>query len=515
MFYISLLILLSARLIAIIFIPLYDTTEARYGEIAREMLISNDWSSLFLNNKVFLAKPPFSTWLSALSMKIFGINEFAVRFPSIILSILCILVLLNFTKNYFNNIQKKVFVLICSSCGIFYATSGMVMTDITALLSCLLMQTIFYKLTLEKSNKLIIFYSILLSFTAGLAMLTRGLVVLVLAGLPCLIWLIIENKLLSFIKKINFFITIPIFLITFLPWYLYTEIRFPGYLNYFIIGEHFSRFLKQSWGGDMYGTAKNEAFGSIWLFFIMGTFPWVLLPILNFFKSSYNLIILMNKLGIKNAKIFIKHNNILQKIYNIFFHKLNSFDRFIVISMITPNLFFTFAQNLILSYTLTTIPYFAILINKFGNNYLIKNNKIQNIIYYFVYLISTLSIAIVIYIYSPFGNLMTGKKAVKLYETITQNDYKNKKLIYFRDNYYSVMFYSNNKAIYINNYRTLINDKRFKNKTIYFIIKQSQLKGFTQQFKNYFANKNPYTMKQISIKNNFYLLIELNFIHNF
>ena len=36
----------------------------------------------------FWAKPPMSTWLSAMSISIFGENEFFVRLPSLVLSLL-------------------------------------------------------------------------------------------------------------------------------------------------------------------------------------------------------------------------------------------------------------------------------------------------------------------------------------------------------------------------------------------------------------------------------------------
>jgi 4-amino-4-deoxy-L-arabinose transferase-like glycosyltransferase len=37
------------------------------------------------------------------------------------------------------------------------------------------------------------------------------------------------------------------------PWYALTEYRTPGFLHYFIIGEHIQRFLVPHWPGDLYG----------------------------------------------------------------------------------------------------------------------------------------------------------------------------------------------------------------------------------------------------------------------
>ncbi len=64
--------------------PLMDSTESRYAEIARKMLETGDWLMPQFDYGVpFWGKPPLSTWLSAASMAIFGVNEFAARLPSL------------------------------------------------------------------------------------------------------------------------------------------------------------------------------------------------------------------------------------------------------------------------------------------------------------------------------------------------------------------------------------------------------------------------------------------------
>ena len=63
-------------------LPLMDKTEARYGEIARLMAETGEWVVLQIDYGVpFWAKPPLSTWASALSISLFGAHEFFVRLP--------------------------------------------------------------------------------------------------------------------------------------------------------------------------------------------------------------------------------------------------------------------------------------------------------------------------------------------------------------------------------------------------------------------------------------------------
>ena len=76
------------RLVTLGSYPLMDPTESRYGEIARKMLETGNWIMPQYDYGVpFWGKPPLSTWLSAASMAAFGVNEFAVRLPSLLLLI--------------------------------------------------------------------------------------------------------------------------------------------------------------------------------------------------------------------------------------------------------------------------------------------------------------------------------------------------------------------------------------------------------------------------------------------
>jgi len=71
---------------------LTDRDEGSNAEAAREMLETGEWISPTLNYEPRFAKPAFVYWLISGSYSLFGINEFAARFPSA-LSGLCVLLL--------------------------------------------------------------------------------------------------------------------------------------------------------------------------------------------------------------------------------------------------------------------------------------------------------------------------------------------------------------------------------------------------------------------------------------
>ncbi len=78
---------------ALFFIPfvggvhLFDWDEINFAELAREMVVTGDFLRMQINYEIFTEKPPFFFWLQAISMKIFGVGEFAARLPNALLGV--------------------------------------------------------------------------------------------------------------------------------------------------------------------------------------------------------------------------------------------------------------------------------------------------------------------------------------------------------------------------------------------------------------------------------------------
>jgi 4-amino-4-deoxy-L-arabinose transferase-like glycosyltransferase len=73
-------------------VHLFDWDEVNFAECAREMLLTGDWMRPQIDYEPFWEKPPLFLWMQAFSMYIFGVNEFAARFPNAICGILTLLV---------------------------------------------------------------------------------------------------------------------------------------------------------------------------------------------------------------------------------------------------------------------------------------------------------------------------------------------------------------------------------------------------------------------------------------
>lgn len=102
------LILLTA-LASIAFFPflgsvhLFDWDEINFAEAAREMIVTGNYSQVQINFEPFYEKPPLFFWLQVISMKIWGVNEFAARFPNAMFGIITLLTLYLIGKRYKDN----------------------------------------------------------------------------------------------------------------------------------------------------------------------------------------------------------------------------------------------------------------------------------------------------------------------------------------------------------------------------------------------------------------------------
>ena len=127
-------LLLLARLIGMAAAPLLDTTEARYGEISRKMAELNDWVTPWFDHGVpYWGKPPLAFWVTAISFKLFGVNEFSARLPHLIISLLIVGLVVWLAARRDRAAAVPTLALISGS-FLFFVSSGAVMTDIELIL---------------------------------------------------------------------------------------------------------------------------------------------------------------------------------------------------------------------------------------------------------------------------------------------------------------------------------------------------------------------------------------------
>ncbi len=70
--------------------PVLDDADGTHANAARQMALSGDWVTLRVNNVRYLEKAPLPYWIVAVSLRLFGVNAFAVHLPQA----LCVLLLM-------------------------------------------------------------------------------------------------------------------------------------------------------------------------------------------------------------------------------------------------------------------------------------------------------------------------------------------------------------------------------------------------------------------------------------
>ncbi len=169
-------------------------------------------------------------------------------------------------------------------------------------------------------------------FAVGL--LAKGPIAL-MAGAAPVIWAVSAGQFTRSLREIRWLTGGLAVLACVVPWYLLAEARTPGFLEYFIVGEHWQRYVDAGWTGDLYGHAHEFPRGTIWLFAILAFLPWsIVLPLV--------------ALKRRRAGIAVPADD----------RELN---RYLWLSALVPCAVFTLSDNVLWTYVLPGMPALAML----------------------------------------------------------------------------------------------------------------------------------------------------------
>jgi len=244
-------------------LPLRDWDEGTYAIVAREIYHTGNWLYPTIQGDPFLLKPPLMQWLIAICYHIGGVQEFTTRFPGAFLTALGVPLLyligrLAFRENLPALFSALVYLTLLPVVrhGRLAMLDGMTISFFLLLLFCVLK---------ARDNKK---YALGIGFCLGLITLTKGMLVVVLAGIAGLF--ILANKQLAILK--NPFLWIGMLLGNFpaIAWY------FAQWQHY---GDIFLQVHFQSQAFDRLGKAVEGNTGPVWYYLlevIKYGFPWLL-----------------------------------------------------------------------------------------------------------------------------------------------------------------------------------------------------------------------------------------------
>ncbi len=192
-------------------VHLFDWDEINFAECAREMILTDNYLQVQINFRPFWEKPPLFIWMQVLSMKAFGINDYAARFPNAFMGVLTLISLFYAGRRVVSERMATYWVLIYAASWLphFYFKSGII--DPTFNLFIFLA---FFQAYLVSSTERKMLHSLLAGLFLGLAVLTKGPAAILIAILAFGVYMIMNRGLKGYKVAHIATITIAAFLTT-------------------------------------------------------------------------------------------------------------------------------------------------------------------------------------------------------------------------------------------------------------------------------------------------------------
>jgi 4-amino-4-deoxy-L-arabinose transferase-like glycosyltransferase len=270
-------VLLLAALIALLYLPLLgaapliDVDEGAFSEATRYMLASGDWMSTTLNGVPRFDKPILIYWLQALSVSLFGVNEFAFRLPSALAALGWCLVVGRFAATYAPQVAGSTRDLRAGLLAAWIAATSLGVLIIgraataDALLNLLLacaMADLWRFLATDDKRALWRLY-----FWVGLGVLTKGPIAILVPAAAAGLYGLTSGMTWRVVRAGFNPVGWSIFIAVVLPWYAYSfAVHGQDFWNGFFVRHNINRF-----GGTLEGHSGS-------LFYYVLVLPLIVLP---------------------------------------------------------------------------------------------------------------------------------------------------------------------------------------------------------------------------------------------
>lgn len=210
--------LLFALLGAFFFFPflgrvhLFDWDEINFAEISREMIVLDEYFRIFVNYEPFWQKPPLFFWFQVISMKLWGINEYAARFPNAVCGVITLILLYDMGRKLYDHRFGLIWALVYlgSILPHLYFKSGIIDPFFNLFIFLGYYYFILFHWKKSGYNKPQLrfgkwAYLLWGGFILGLAVLTKGQVAYLLVSLSLFVYWVLQ--------RFRFYVNVPEFLV--------------------------------------------------------------------------------------------------------------------------------------------------------------------------------------------------------------------------------------------------------------------------------------------------------------
>lgn len=245
---------------------LWSPDEGRYAEIAREMVANGDYLTPRLNGVKYFEKPPLVYWLTAGSIKVFGLNGWALRLWPALFALLGGLAVYFIGRQLYGSRTGLFAAGMLAVSPLYDLLGGALILDmpLAALLTITLGAFLLGVRAPPGALRRAWFYTFYIC--AALAVLTKGLVGLALPGLVIGAWIALMGEW-RMLRVMYLPSGLLIFLLIAVPWHALAAQANPEFVRFYFIHEHFERYL----------TTVHDRYQPVWFFIpvlFVGMYPW-------------------------------------------------------------------------------------------------------------------------------------------------------------------------------------------------------------------------------------------------
>lgn len=242
----------------------WDPDEAVYAVATREMLRTGDWLAPMYNGAPFFDKPIVFYWLQLLSFKIFGVSEFAARMVPALSAVAVIAITGWAGRLFFNKTVGSLAALFVAVLPATFALSAYAILDMT-FTAFLFAGVVCATSAVMHDRPRRQWWGYL---WLALAVLTKGPLAIVLAGISFLLVLAIAPNLRSRLLSLRWIWGLALVVVVSAPWFIYMWLRF----RYDFVEGYFLRENFWLYAAKLYATTRSP------LFYLrvasLGVLPW-------------------------------------------------------------------------------------------------------------------------------------------------------------------------------------------------------------------------------------------------
>ncbi len=313
---------------------LTDPDETFYAQTAKEMISRGEWVTPFIFGKPQFEKPIFYYWLVIISYMIFGITEFAARFPSAVFGIIGIIGTYYLGRLLFSKTCGFFAGLVLATSMLYVVFSRACVTDMV-LTTFILLCMLFFLLGQVRGKAVCYIAS---SVMAALAVLTKGPIGLFIPAVVAALYITFTRGWKKTFSKVPLFWCIVVFLAVSLPWYIaVTRMHGSLFIDEFFGFHNVTRFLEAE---HVIGTSPFFYIPVV----IGGFYPWSIF----FLFGSWD----MYKKGEAASPV-------------------KSAGLFLAIWFLTVFLFFSLSSTKLVTYIFPLFPVMAVVTGRFWEKFLL------------------------------------------------------------------------------------------------------------------------------------------------